>query len=91
MVEKGRKKGTVRFVVKPNGGTQKAFLAGTFNEWQPQRMRKQKDGLFVVVATIPRGTHQYKFILDDNWTVDPDNNAWAMNKFGTMNSVLTVD
>lgn len=91
MVEKGRKKGTVRFTIKPDGGVKNASLAGSFSNWQPVRMQKQKDGVFVSVLTIPRGTHEYKFVLDDHWVVDPDNAAAALNSFGTMNSVLTVD
>ncbi len=91
MIEKGRKKGTVRFAVRPDGGAGKAFVVGSFSDWQPIRMRKQKDGSFVSVVPVPAGTYEYKFILDDRWVVDPDNNAWAMNPYGTLNSVLSVD
>jgi 1,4-alpha-glucan branching enzyme len=90
MIGKGRKKGTIRFAIRPNGGIRKVALAGSFNDWQPVRMRQQKDGSFVAVVPVPPGTHEYKFILDDQWILDPDNNAWAMNSYGTMNSVLAM-
>ncbi|MCD6304234.1 MAG: isoamylase early set domain-containing protein [Planctomycetes bacterium] len=91
MVTKGRKKGTVRFSIKPQQPARKAFVAGSFNNWTPARMRKQKDGTFVLIAPLGRGTQEYKFLLDDQWVVDPDNGAWAMNPYGTLNSVVTVD
>ena len=91
MVAKGRKKGTVRFAVQPGNGVKRALLAGSFNDWRLLRMRKQKDGSFVSVVPIPGGTHEYKFLLDNEWIVDPDNSAWAMNSYGTMNSVVTVE
>ncbi|MGB2822220.1 MAG: glycogen-binding domain-containing protein [Phycisphaerae bacterium] len=91
MLEKGRKKGTVRFAIRPDDGAKKVFLAGSFSNWEPVRMRRQKDGSFVLVVPIPSGTHEYKFILDDHWVADPDNNAWAMNPYGTLNSVVSMD
>ena len=91
MVETGRKSGTMRFAFRPSNGAKKALVAGSFSNWEPIRMRRQKDGAFVSVVPIPSGTHEYKFLLDDQWVVDPDNNAWAMNPFGTVNSVVTVD
>jgi len=91
MIGKGRKKGTVRFAIRPEDGAKRAFLAGSFSDWQPIRMRKQKDGSFVLIVPVPAGTYEYKFILDDRWVVDPDNNAWAMNPYGTLNSVVSVE
>jgi len=91
MVEKGRKKGTVRFVIRPDGAVRRASLAGSFNGWKPTQMRRQKNGAFVVIVAVPPGTYEYKFIVDDQWAVDPDNNVWAVNPFGTINSILSVE
>lgn len=90
MVEKGRKSGTLRFSIKPDGEVKTVMLAGDFTHWKPVRMRKQKGGRFVSVVPISPGTHEYKFILDGQWTVDPENNAWAVNTYGTLNSVANV-
>ena len=91
MVDKGRKKGTVRFSIAPANGAKKVALVGSFSNWEASRMRKQKDGSFVATVPIPSGIHEYKFILDDAWVVDPDNGAWAMNTYGTLNSVVNVE
>ena len=91
MFEKGRKEGTVRFAIRPNGGVKKVELVGSFNDWKPLAMRKQKDGAYVSQVTVPGGTHEYKFIVDGQWIVDPDNSAWAVNPYGTLNSVARIE
>ena len=91
MVAKGRRKGTVRFALQADNGTRKVAVVGSFNDWQPIGMRKQKGGGFVSIVPVARGSHEYKFIVDDEWITDPDNNAWAMNPYGTMNSIFTAD
>ena len=90
MISKGRKKGTTRFALRAADRATKVEVVGSFNNWQPIRMRRQKDGAFVAIVPVPHGAHEYKFILDGEWAVDPDNSAWAMNPYGTLNSVLTV-
>ncbi len=88
---KGRKKGTIRFAVQPGDGPGPVAVAGTFNDWKPLRMRKQKSGLFVANVEAQPGSHEYKFIIDGQWTIDPDNGAWALNPYGTLNSVAVVE
>lgn len=91
MVEKGRKKNTLRFSLKTNGNAKVVELAGDFNEWEPSRMRKNKDGSFVCVVPVEPGTYEYKFVVDGDWVTDPDTHTWAMNPYGTMNSVATAE
>ncbi len=75
MIEKSSKKGQIRFSVKPGNSAKKVQLVGDFNDWKPQPMTHQKDGSFVAVVTLSSGTHEYKFIVDGQWRVDPDNSA----------------
>ena len=91
MVTKGRKKGTYRFSVQPGGGVRSVLLAGEFNDWNPQPMRKGKAGEFVAIVALEEGTYEYKFVMDGEWRTDPDSNTWAMNPYGTMNSVVSAD
>jgi len=90
MISKGKKKGSVRFALKPSQGGKKVQLAGEFNDWKPSTMRKQKDGSFVAILQLPPGTYEYKFIVDGRWVVDPDNGARALSTVGTINSVAQV-
>ena len=91
MFEKGKKKGTLRFALKPKKGTKTVAVAGDFNGWKPQAMRKGKTGEFVAVVDANSGAHEYKFIVDGDWLTDPDNSSWSMNPYGTMNSVARVE
>jgi len=90
MYTKGSKKGTVRFTCNQGNGARKIGLAGDFNGWQPQRMRKQKDGSFVAIVPLAAGNYEYKFLVDGQWVLDDDNSAWAVNTYGTMNSIVRV-
>ncbi len=92
MYELGKRKGTIRFTIKPETDAKKILLAGDFSKWKLVRMRKQKDGTYVTVVYLNKpGTYEYRFSIDGKWISDPDNNAWAMNPFGTMNSVAKLD
>jgi 1,4-alpha-glucan branching enzyme len=90
MFARGTKSGTVQFIIKPSNGAKKIQVAGDFSDWRPVDMRKQKSGAFAATVPVPPGSHEYKFILDGQWIVDPDNNAWACNPFGTLNSVAKI-
>jgi len=91
MYTKGRKRGSVRFQLKPANGAGKVSLAGDFNDWQPKAMRKQKDGSFALTLPLGAGRYQYKFWVDEHWLLDPDNVASEPNEFGTLNSVAEIE
>ncbi|MBN1124861.1 MAG: glycogen-binding domain-containing protein [Sedimentisphaerales bacterium] len=91
MIRKGRKQGTIQFLLQPNTGVSKVGLAGSFNKWQPETMRKQKDGAYAVTKPLSKGTYEYKFLIDGQWQQDPDNPSTAWNQMGSVNSVLVVD
>lgn len=40
---------------------------------------------------LPMGHHEYKFVVNDAWLVDPENLEWTPNDQGSLNSVLTVE
>lgn len=91
MFAKGRNKGTVRFTLRTGAPAKKVLLAGSFNDWRPAAMRKQKDGSFAVSIPLTAGTYEYKFVVDGQWMVDPDNSAWAVNPHGTLNSIAQIE
>ena len=68
------------------------FLAGDFNDWNPNSMamKKEDDGWFFRVH-LSRGKHLYKFLVDGKWIIDPANKLWEQNQYGTGNSVLWVE
>ncbi len=82
----------VKFALSAKPGC-KVYLAGTFNDWSATRNRmryNKRNGNYSTTLSLPPGTYQYKFILDDEWLVDPNCESWVNNSFETLNSVLTV-
>jgi AMP-activated protein kinase-like protein len=85
---------TVRFVlVAP--GAQHVSLAGTFNHWDPRAtplVRSPSGDTWTATLSLPRGQHQYAFVVDGTrWVPDPT--APAIDDgfgAGRRNSVLTL-
>jgi hypothetical protein len=66
------------------------FLAGDFTEWKAKAVEmKKENGVWFCSLTIPKGDHQYKFIVEDVWMTDPKNGLVAMEK-KNINSKLIV-
>ena len=82
----------VTFVCDLKSDAKKVFLAGDFNQWNPQvkRMTKFKDGSFRARMRLSPGEYQYKFVVDGMWFNDPAAPAQVMNEHGTLNSVILV-
>lgn len=82
----------VRFVLATKPGSQ-VFVAGTFNHWNPTAtpLKDNPDsGHFKATLRVPVGTHEYKFVVNGVWTVDPKCPDQAPNPYGSLNSVLHV-
>ena len=87
---KGKKR--VEFRVEAEPGSE-VYVAGSFNGWEPGRkplVDKNGSGVFLRRLYLPAGRHTYKFVINDQWTVDPTCDEWEVNEFGTLNSVRTV-
>jgi len=68
-------------------------VIGEFNNWAPDagQMRKKGAGRWTVTMILPRGSYQYKFLVDRKTKItDPSNENVEPDGFGEMNSVLTV-
>jgi hypothetical protein len=52
----------------------RVFLTGDFNNWNPTLERMNKEGdVFVLRLYLLPGVHRYKYVVDGEWRVDPDN------------------
>lgn len=83
--------GLVRFeFLAPSA--REVFLAGTFNDWnfQATPMTRAKDGKWSKELTLYPGTYEYRFVVDGQWTVDPNNMERVANPFGENNSLLVI-
>jgi hypothetical protein len=70
----------------------KVIVTGSFNGWDNERyqMVKKKD-VWILPIYLNPGKYTYKFIVDKNWILDPDNELWENNDYGTRNSVLWIE
>ena len=79
----------VTFFLRNNSKAEKVMLAGTFNQWNPNALSMtQTDSGWIANVKLGPGKHWYKFIVDDNWTVDTDNTRVENDGRGNDNSVF---
>ena len=80
----------VRFVLVTLGAHRVA-LAGDFNGWDPgHTLLENADGrgTFAANLWLPRGAHEYMFVVDGQWVPDPSAPARIPDGFGRTNSRL---
>ncbi len=68
-------------------------IVGTFNDWRAKDLLLRgpdEDGYWYASLVLPRGSHQYKFVVDDAWMVDPENPLKQKDGFGGINSVVEL-
>ena len=72
---------------------EKVSLVGDFNNWSPEGadMLRDEHGVWRTTRRMPRGTYQYRFVVDGEWMSDPTNELSAENAFGEKNSLIHVD
>jgi len=71
----------------------KVSVAGTFNHWDPAKnpMKDNPDsGPYKTAIAIPLGRHEYKFVINGDWCVDPNCAERTPNGLGSSNSVICV-
>jgi len=67
-------------------------VAGSFNNWNPDNfIMTKKQGKWVFPMYLRPGKYTYKFRVDDKWILDPGNDLWEGNEYGTGNSVLWIE
>jgi 1,4-alpha-glucan branching enzyme len=75
----------------PDAGA--VYLAGTFNDWNPEArpLTKGDDGLWRASIELEPGEYLYKFVVDGTWVEDPGNPESVDDGYGGVNSILTVE
>eukprot|EP01135_Chromosphaera_perkinsii_P001222 Nk52_evm21s162 gene=Nk52_evmTU21s162 len=76
-------------VLRWNGGGRNVFVTGTFNNWQERIRLVKSHEEFSAIINLPPGSHQYKFIVDDEWKFNPDQPTLS-DKSGAVNNSITI-
>jgi hypothetical protein len=86
----------VRFIFEAHGARRVA-VAGSFNAWKEQVLTLEDGGsdgpsagVFVTTVAVPRGTHEYMFVVDGRWIADPLATERRPDGFGRQNSLLRL-
>ncbi len=86
-----RKQKRIRFsFLAPDAN--EVYLAGDFNMWDDQslRLKKKNDGTWNASVKLSSGKYEYKYIVDGEWRLDPENKHQVTNPLGSINSLITV-
>lgn len=85
-----KRKGVVFDILAPEAKT--VSLAGDFNQWEQMGipLKKGRNGQWKTKVSLPSGSYEYKFIIDGQWRIDPNNDQTALNTCGSLNSIKKV-
>lgn len=68
---------------------QKAEIAGEFNNWQPQPLKRLKSGDFKIDLELrPGRSYQFRYRIDGAWENDRSADRYIPNGLGEDNSVV---
>ncbi len=75
-----------------NADAKSVCVAGTFNEWNPQKtpLSAVGGGRWAGDLPVKAGRYEYLFVVDGQWLPDPNAKESVENPFGGKNSVLEV-
>ncbi len=83
---------SVRFVLAARGAKRVA-IAGDFNAWNPADtilVDSDGQGMFVATIRLPRGAHEYMFVVDGEWVTDPAAAERRPDGYGRTNAILRL-
>jgi len=79
------------FVLQDYLNATEVIVTGTFSNWNPSLYRMIKhDGKWIFPVHLRPGKVLYKFVVDGTWILDPANELWEENEWGSGNSILWV-
>jgi len=72
---------------------EKVTVAGSFNNWDPEKtpLKKDKKGVWTKSIRLPKGWNEYKFVVDGQWQDDPSCSNFVCNNLGGRNCVIVVE
>lgn len=80
------------FTLKGFSEAREICVSGNFNGWSRSGYRMtRRDGIWSFSLCLQPGKYTYKFVVDGKWIMDPANELWEDNEYGTGNSVLWIE
>ena len=86
------KKAWVTFSYKPEIDVLSVEIAGDWNGWEPEKMKKKKDGTFYLRKFLEIGqNYQFRYLIDDTSWVNDTQARKLQNPFGSENSLVELE
>jgi len=80
------------FVLDRFPDAESVIVTGSFNGWDEESYKMSRKGdRWICPVFLKPGKYTYKFIVDGRWMIDPANEYWEENEYGTGNSVLWIE
>jgi len=76
--------------VMPAPNASSVAVLGTFNNWVPTPLAKNKDGIWTANLTLAPGRYEYAFVIDGRWLGQDPLADEYVRSFGEYNSVRYV-
>jgi hypothetical protein len=84
-------KGNQTFRLRGRADARVVALAGSFNNWnQSQILCGREGGGWACRLDLDPGVYTYKFVVDGDWLLDPDNPETQQDEAGNVNNVVEV-
>ena len=80
------------FVLEGYPKAKQVAVSGSFNGWSRSGYHMTRvNNRWVLPLFLNPGKYTYKLIIDGKWILDPGNELWEENEYGTGNSVLWIN
>jgi 1,4-alpha-glucan branching enzyme len=78
------------YVEKPHA--QKVELVGEWKGWEPEEMKRKRDGTFWLSKRLRKGrSYRFKYLIDGQfWENELEADGQVPNPFGTTDSLLII-
>lgn len=79
------------FSLKGFSDAKNVILAGSFNNWNERQIALQRIGdYWKLDVFLPDGTYGYKFIVNGEWIIDPQNPDVRPDQSGNLNTFISI-
>jgi len=68
---------------------QEVYIKGSWNNWEPEPMKKNKSGIFKKTKRLKPGRYLFGYEVDGRWLAD-ESTPQEDSPFGSKNSVLEI-
>ncbi|OAQ20112.1 isoamylase early set domain-containing protein [Thermosulfurimonas dismutans] len=78
----------VTFSLRTDG--EEAYLVGEWNNWQPEKMRRRKDGTFWLTKQFEAGkSYRFRYLVDGHqWFNDFEADGYCPNPYGSEDCIV---